>query len=53
MTKANPVPEYNPEAVRLHLARELSAEKWLLAFAPSLREKPLRRWIDAGDRQAL
>ncbi len=53
MTKANPVPEYNPEAVHLHLALELSAEKWLLAFAPSLREKPYRRSINAGDEQAL
>ena len=53
MTKANPVPEYNSEAVRLHLALELSAEKWLLAFAPSLREKPYRRSINAGDEKAV
>jgi transposase len=50
MTKANPRTKYKGEKVRLHLALELSAEKWLLAFAPSLRDKPYRRTITAGDR---
>ncbi len=53
MTKATPNQEYTLEAVRLHLALELSAQKWVLALAPSLADKPLRRSIAAGDRQAL
>ncbi len=53
MTQATPVKEYTPEPVRLHVALELSTQKWQLALAPSLREKPLRRTIASGDAGGL
>lgn len=37
----------------VYLAFELGARRWLLGFSPGLGRKPRRRWITAGDLEAV